>query len=249
MPLGTWPSWSGLLEQRRRGRGWSDQRKFHPYSIQLEYLSSLELYTRSVPATFLEVLTSYNSAELSKHVISIKVLFAFKARRLLEVDFFGKFTMKKSFLYIHLIYGEVHLGILSFHLVLAFLGELWSVLSTPSYFHNGNPTLLQSFDFPIHDLHRFFHKVEFLINLDLFQGNNERFLRQAFLEVSCTFCSSCGSFIFLTLLFMTSTDSSMKFRIFVDLIFVYGNDKGLIWETLPQFRNVENVMHATEFGR
>ncbi|KAL4568082.1 hypothetical protein LXL04_023683 [Taraxacum kok-saghyz] len=62
-------------------------------------------------------------------------------------------------------------------------GELGSALSTPSHFHNGNSTPLQSLDIPIHDLNWFFHKVEFLVDLDLFQREYERLIRQALLEV------------------------------------------------------------------
>ncbi|KAL4554795.1 hypothetical protein LXL04_037401 [Taraxacum kok-saghyz] len=73
--------------------------------------------------------------------------------------------------------------VFSLHLVLALPGELGSALSTPSHFHNGNPTLLQSLDFPIHDLHRLFYEVEFLINLDFLQRDDKRFVREALLEV------------------------------------------------------------------
>ncbi|KAL4554924.1 hypothetical protein LXL04_037533 [Taraxacum kok-saghyz] len=78
--------------------------------------------------------------------------------------------------------GE-QLGILLFHLIFALPGKLWSALGTPSNFHNRDSTLFQPFDLPVHDLHRFFHKIYFLVYLDLIQRNDERLIRQALLEV------------------------------------------------------------------
>ncbi|KAL4565399.1 hypothetical protein LXL04_029493 [Taraxacum kok-saghyz] len=61
--------------------------------------------------------------------------------------------------------------------------KLRSVFGTPSNFDNRDSTLFQPFDFPIHDLDRFFHKVEFFVDLNLFQRNNECFVSQALLKV------------------------------------------------------------------
>ncbi|KAL4567760.1 hypothetical protein LXL04_023353 [Taraxacum kok-saghyz] len=55
-------------------------------------------------------------------------------------------------------------------------GKLWSALGTPSDFHDGDSALLQPFDFPIHDLNWFLHEVEFFVDLDLFQRNDEGFV-------------------------------------------------------------------------
>ncbi|KAL4564735.1 hypothetical protein LXL04_028805 [Taraxacum kok-saghyz] len=65
----------------------------------------------------------------------------------------------------------------------AYHGELWSAPGAPSHFRNGNLALLQSLDFSVHDLHQFFHKVEFLVDLDLFKRYDKCFISQTLLEV------------------------------------------------------------------
>ncbi|KAL4561829.1 hypothetical protein LXL04_034009 [Taraxacum kok-saghyz] len=62
-------------------------------------------------------------------------------------------------------------------------GKLWSTLSAPPNFHDREPTLFQPFDLPIHDLHRFFHEVEFLVDLNFFQEKNKCLIRQTLIEV------------------------------------------------------------------
>ncbi|KAL4561744.1 hypothetical protein LXL04_033918 [Taraxacum kok-saghyz] len=61
--------------------------------------------------------------------------------------------------------------------------KLWSTLGAPPDFHDRDPALFEPFDLPIHDLHRVFHKVEFLVDLNFFQGNNQCLIRQTLLEI------------------------------------------------------------------
>ena len=73
--------------------------------------------------------------------------------------------------------------VLLFHLVLALPGELWSALGVPSNFHDRDSTLFQPFDFPIHDLNWFLHKVELLVDLDFLQWNDKGCVGQALLKI------------------------------------------------------------------
>ena len=54
-----------------------------------------------------------------------------------------------------------------FHLILALPSELRSSLGIPANLYNWDATLLRSLDFSIHNLHRLFHEVEALVDLDL----------------------------------------------------------------------------------
>ncbi|KAL4557443.1 hypothetical protein LXL04_035620 [Taraxacum kok-saghyz] len=63
---------------------------------------------------------------------------------------------------------SVKMRVFQLHLILALPGKLWSTLGAPSNFHDRDSTLLQTFDFPIHDLNWFLHEVEFFVDLDLF---------------------------------------------------------------------------------
>ncbi|GKB87168.1 hypothetical protein Tco_0959440 [Tanacetum coccineum] len=65
--------------------------------------------------------------------------------------------------------------ILGTNLIFAFPHKFWSSFRVPSYFDYRNTILLELLDFLIHDLHWFFHKVEFVIESKLFHWNDKGF--------------------------------------------------------------------------
>ena len=69
------------------------------------------------------------------------------------------------------------------HLVLALPGKLWSALSALSNLYDRGSTLLQPFDFPIRDLNWFLHEVEFFVDLDLFERDDESCISQTLLRI------------------------------------------------------------------
>ncbi|KAL4590678.1 hypothetical protein LXL04_003618 [Taraxacum kok-saghyz] len=80
----------------------------------------------------------------------------------------GEFTRRREERVSGFLRVSEKMRVLSFHLILALPGKLWSALGAPSNLHDRDSTLLQPFDFPIHDLNWFFHEVEFFVDLGLF---------------------------------------------------------------------------------
>ena len=60
--------------------------------------------------------------------------------------------------------------IFTLDLVLSLPSVLGASARVPAYFHDWDMTLLQSFNFPVHDLNRFFDEIQLFVDLDLFQG-------------------------------------------------------------------------------
>ena len=56
--------------------------------------------------------------------------------------------------------------IFQFHLILALPSEFRSSLGIPANLHYRDTTLLRSLDLSVHDIYRFFHEVETLVDLD-----------------------------------------------------------------------------------
>ena len=67
------------------------------------------------------------------------------------------------------------------HLIFAFPSEFRSSLGVPANLHYWDVALLRLHDLTVHDLYRFFHEVEALVDLDLVEW-----------EVECTLLCSRG---------------------------------------------------------
>ena len=57
--------------------------------------------------------------------------------------------------------------IFQFHLILALRSEFKSSLAIPANLHDRDTALLCLLDLTVHDLYRFFHEVEALVDFDL----------------------------------------------------------------------------------
>ncbi|GJY12888.1 hypothetical protein Tco_0382197 [Tanacetum coccineum] len=56
-------------------------------------------------------------------------------------------------------------------------------LRVPTYLDNQNTVLLQTLDFGVHDLDRFFNEVEFFVDLDFIQRYSKSLVSQSLLQV------------------------------------------------------------------
>ena len=63
--------------------------------------------------------------------------------------------------------------IFKFQLILALPSEFRSSLGIPTNLHYRDTTLLRLLDLSVHDLYMFFHEVEALFDLDLFEWDNK----------------------------------------------------------------------------
>ena len=59
------------------------------------------------------------------------------------------------------------------HLILAFPSEFRSSLGVPANLHDRDTALFRLLDLTVHDLYRFFHEVEALVDLDLVEWTFE----------------------------------------------------------------------------
>ena len=73
--------------------------------------------------------------------------------------------------------------IFKFHLILALPSELRSSLGVPANLHNWDVALFRSFDLSVHNLHRFFHEVEALVDLDIVEWDYKSLVRQSLFQV------------------------------------------------------------------
>ena len=75
-----------------------------------------------------------------------------------------------------------------FHLILALPSELGSSLGILANLYNWDAALLRSLDFSIHNLHRFFHEVETLVDFDLVEWNYKSLVGQTLFQVRDVEC-------------------------------------------------------------
>ena len=73
--------------------------------------------------------------------------------------------------------------VLLFHLILSLQSEFRSSLGDPADLHYQDTTLFRLLDLSVHDLYRFFHKVEALVDLDLVEWNNKSLVGQTLFQV------------------------------------------------------------------
>ena len=70
-----------------------------------------------------------------------------------------------------------------FHLILMLLSEFRSSLGVPSNLYDRDTTLLRLLDLTIHDLYRFFHEVEALVDLDLVEWDYKSLVGHTLFQV------------------------------------------------------------------
>src|ERR1044071_7931824 len=73
--------------------------------------------------------------------------------------------------------------ILRFHLILPFPCELRSTVRVPTDFNDADFTPTEATNLVVENLDRFLHNAKMIINLDLLQWYNERFISQTLLQV------------------------------------------------------------------
>ena len=78
--------------------------------------------------------------------------------------------------------------VFQFHLILTLLNVFWSSLGVPADLHNQDTALLRLLDFSVHDLYRFFHEVETLVDIDLVEWDYEGLVRQTLFQVRHVEC-------------------------------------------------------------
>ncbi|GJY35468.1 regulatory protein NPR3, partial [Tanacetum coccineum] len=74
-------------------------------------------------------------------------------------------------------------------LVFTFPGEFRTSHGIPPNLDDQNTDLLQSFDFPVHNLYRFFDEIKLIFDLDLIQWNDKRFVKQTLLQARHMECT------------------------------------------------------------
>ena len=74
------------------------------------------------------------------------------------------------------------------HLILVFPSEFRSSLGVPANLHDRDTTLLCLLDLTVHDLYRFFHEVEALVDLDLVEWDYESLVGQTLFQVRYVEC-------------------------------------------------------------
>ncbi|GJX18872.1 hypothetical protein Tco_0221549 [Tanacetum coccineum] len=62
--------------------------------------------------------------------------------------------------------------ILALEIIFSFPCELWTSPRVLSDLDNGNPTLIELLYFSVHDVYRFFYKVQFVVELNLFEWSD-----------------------------------------------------------------------------
>src|ERR1043165_4509325 len=75
------------------------------------------------------------------------------------------------------------MGILSLHLIFPFPRELRSTIRVPTDFNDADFTPAKATDFIVKNFNRFLHDTQTIIHLDLFERNNQRFIRQTLLQI------------------------------------------------------------------
>ena len=74
------------------------------------------------------------------------------------------------------------------HLILAFPSEFRSSLGVPANLHDRDTALLCLLDLTVHDLYRFFHEVEALVDLDLVEWDYKSLVGQTLFQVRYVEC-------------------------------------------------------------
>ena len=73
-------------------------------------------------------------------------------------------------------------------LVLVLISEFGSSVGIPTNLHYWDATLLRLLDLTVHDLYRFFHEVEALVDLDLVEWDYESLVGQTLFQVRYVEC-------------------------------------------------------------
>ena len=69
------------------------------------------------------------------------------------------------------------------HLILAFPSEFRSSLGVPANLHDRDTTLFRLLDLTVHDLCRFFHEVEAVVDLDIVEWDYKSLVGQTLFQV------------------------------------------------------------------
>ncbi|GJZ98970.1 hypothetical protein Tco_0671521 [Tanacetum coccineum] len=84
---------------------------------------------------------------------------------------------------IYLWLAREEMRILALELIFTFPCELRSSSRIPMNFNNGNATLLKLLHLPVYDLHRFFDKMQLVIQLNLIKRDDKTLIQQTLLQI------------------------------------------------------------------